>query len=736
MRGDWQIASWLLPWVPGQDIRWVRNPISARSPGGRYSTTCGGVSYPSRCCCCCWVRGRLGSSLGITATLFVVTVVSAVPLLAVFHELLRKPVELPLWTHLRVTVHGAGNQLIQVLFTLTFLPYDALISFDAIVRTLVRVYWTRKNLLEWKTSSDANRSARSGLPGFFQSMWVGPTVAAAAGLALALGQSTLLPLVAPLLGLWLVSPLVAWWLSRPLAATPVRLLNSQRVFLGKLSRRTWRFFETFVTAEENWLPPDNFRENAGHAVASRTSPTNIGMALLADLAAHDFGYCSAGRLLDRTQKTLATLARMERYRGHFYNWYDTRSLKPLPPRYVSTVDSGNLAGDLLVLRGGLLELVQAPVLSPRIFDGLGDTARVLLDVARGNHRSAGEDRVALVSPDVLRKFERLEDLERPPSTLSAATAFLQRLAVTAAENTAAAGLDEELLWWARAFERSCIEHRDELLQLAGWAALPVPPARAWSEGSPVQLDKLKEVRERLTLLDAAPTLREVAALQIGVIPTIDAILSDLLGDDRADVIEWFGQMRRALVDASQRAIDRIKALESISQHCQELADMDFSFLLDKSRDLFAIGYNVGDQRLDASFYDLLASEARLASFVAIAQGQVGQANWFALGRMLTQTGGAAALLSWSGSMFEYLMPLLIMPTYEGTLLDQTYKGVVRRQIRYGKQRGVPWGISESGYNTTDVHLNYQYRAFGVPGLGLDAGSPKTSSSRRMPAFWP
>src|SRR5205814_6427391 len=149
--------------------------------------------------------------------------------------------------------------------------------------------------------------------------------------------------------------------------------------------------------------------------------------------------------------------------------------------------------------------------------------------------------------------------------------------------------------------------------------------------------------------------------------------------------------------------------------------MDFSFLFDKTRDLFAIGYNVSDQRRDNSFYDLLASEARLASYLMIAQGQLGQEHWFALGRMLTSTGGATTLLSWSGSMFEYLMPLLVMPTYENTLLDQTYKAAVKRQIKYGRERGVPWGISECGYNTIDAQLNYQYRAFGAPGLGLKRG---------------
>ena len=214
-------------------------------------------------------------------------------------------------------------------------------------------------------------------------------------------------------------------------------------------------------------------------------------------------------------------------------------------------------------------------------------------------------------------------------------------------------------------------------------------------------------------------LREIAALQQSILPLIDGF-ADEPCRNKCEV-DWLGQLRRAITDSSQQAADQIKILEQLASQCQEFADMDFSFLFDKSRDLFAIGYNVGDQRLDNSFYDLLASEARLTSYVMIAQGQIKQEHWFALGRMLTSTGGATTLLSWSGSMFEYLMPLLVMPTYENTLLDQTYRAAVRRQIAYGKQRGVPWGISESGYNTIDAHMNYQYRAFGVPGLGLKRG---------------
>ncbi|OYV85224.1 MAG: hypothetical protein B7Z73_13985 [Planctomycetia bacterium 21-64-5] len=420
---------------------------------------------------------------------------------------------------------------------------------------------------------------------------------------------------------------------------------------------------------------------------------------------------------------------MDRYRGHLYNWYDTRSLQPLRPHYISTVDSGNFAGHVLVLRSGLLELAESNNLLPsRAVVGLRDTLRVLLDVARGLERPGNDRGVPLVPADVLRKIERIEQqLEARPNTVSATVTLLSRLVVDAGQVKAAAHANNEFLWWASAFERSCIEHRDELLCLAPWADLPPPPDEVRRQRSPGHLQAIHELDVLLSRLQGSPSLREVAGMQSSLLPTLDGIMTSLAvpsngqTGDAAQATCWFRQLRQSIFDASQRAADRIQGLQRAANRCQELADMDFSFLFDKSRDLFAIGYNVDERRLDGSFYDLLASEARLASYVTIAQGQIDQEHWFALGRLLTTTGGAATLLSWSGSMFEYLMPLLVMPTYANTLLDRTCQAVVRRQIDYGRQRGVPWGISESGYNTVDLHMNYQYRAFGVPGLGLKRG---------------
>ena len=272
-------------------------------------------------------------------------------------------------------------------------------------------------------------------------------------------------------------------------------------------------FEVFVTAEENWLPPDNFQEKPADGVASRTSPTNIGMALLADLAAYDFGYCCAGRLLDRTRKTFGTLARMERYRGHFYNWYDTRSLKPLLPLYVSTVDSGNLAGHLLVLRSGLLELIDTKLLPPRIFRR--PARHGARSAGRGPWTSPdgrGRPRTAGASVDVLHKIRatRQRSGESTRHARAAAATFLQRLVTAAAEIAAAVGTDEELRWWASAFERSCTDHRDDLLHIAAWLSL-APPSE--------QLQRARRVSRDFRLrLDAVPSLREVAALQQSMLP--------------------------------------------------------------------------------------------------------------------------------------------------------------------------------------------------------------------------
>jgi len=719
MRGDWQIASWLFPRVSALGSLRTRNPISALARWKIFDNLRRSLVPIAMLVLLlgCWFT--MNRSIATVSTLFVIAVLATIPILELLTSLARKPPDVPRAMHLRLAAQMLRKRSLHFLFALIFLAYEAWISLDAVVRSLVRVMWTKRRLLEWQTSSNAEQSKRSDFLAFYRAMWIGPVIAILVTLLFASTDRSLPPAAFAFLVMWALSPAVAWWLSRPLLSPPVRLSVKQRRFLQKLSRRTWRYFETFVTAEENWLPPDNVQERPLLTVAPRTSPTNIGMALLANLAAYDFGYCSAAQLLDRTTKTFQSLARMERYRGHFFNWYDTRTLGPLSPRYISMVDSGNLVGNLLVLRSGLIELIDAPVLTMRTFEGLRDTIGVLLDIALGFHQSDRQLRRGLVPPHVIHQIQRLQDgLATLPNAMSAAEVLLRQLGAAATEIRAVAGNDPEMNWWAATLERTCLEHHDELLRVAGWAKLSPCPHGLWVVGSDTQIQKLTALRETLVRLDGPLTLREIAQLGHTILPLIDGIQSDPIEDQS---MQWIATLRRTVCESSRFAISRIGALQQLAEQCREFAEMDFAFLVNSSSKLFSIGYNVSDQRLDSSFYDLLASEARLGSFVAIAQGQAGMDHWFALGRLLTTTGGAPALLSWSGSMFEYLMPLLVMPTYEKTLLDQTCKAIVQRQIDYGRQRGVPWGISESGYNTIDAQLNYQYKAFGVPGLGLKRG---------------
>jgi len=710
IRGDWQIVAWLLPWVRGRTQRRVRNPISALSKWKIFDNLRRSI-VPIAMLLLLLLSWCVGPACAGITLLFLASVVLLPIIFTLVTELLYKPVDLPLGMHWRATLQSLRCPLTRSLLDLFFLPYEASISVDAIVRTLLRLLWTKRRLLEWKTASDSERGATGTWRDMYRQMGVAPLLTTAAAIGITVTDPGILPYAGPVLLAWLTGPSLAWWLSRPMVRAAPHLSANQLYFLEKLSRRTWRYFEEFVTTQDNWLPPDNIQKNPDLVVASRTSPTNIGMALLANLAAYDFGYCSAAQLLARTQNTLATLSRLERYRGHFFNWYDTRSLSPLLPRYVSTVDSGNLAADLLVLGCGCAVLNEACALPPRLWSGLGVTLGVLLDVARPPEGPR-------VDADILRKIERqLEDLKHAPTTLSTAYTLLCRMLVTATEIVVATQSDPEVSWWARAYEKSCREHHADLLYLAAWLAIPAAPAGMWKIGSADALAQLEPLRARLERLDHHATLDDLAELTSTTLPLIETAMRAA----PAAAQDWLTQLNAAMALSAEQASARRQAFAAVATQCREMADMDFGLLYSASRDLLAIGYNVTARRLDTSYYDLLASEARLASFVVIAQGQFGQEHWFALGRLLTTSDSIPALLSWSGSMFEYLMPLLVMPNYEHTLLDRTYHAVVRRQIEYGRQRGVPWGISESGYNAIDQHKTYQYRAFGVPGLGLKRG---------------
>jgi cellobiose phosphorylase len=691
IRGDWQLAGWLLPRVPGPGRRSQKNPISGLSIWKLFDNLRRSLIPPGLTLLL--LAGWTVLSPAWFWTSSVIGIIVIPPLIASILDVFQKASDVGLRQHLASAIRLTVRHFVQALFTLACLPYEALFSMDAIVRTLVRLI-TRRRLLEWNPSSSAGHDSRTDLAASYRSMWIAPVIAIATLVYLALTRPTTVAVAGSILLLWTAAPAIAWWVSRPLSRREARLTAGQILFLGSLARRTWAYFETFVGSEDHCLPPDNYQELAVPKVAHRTSPTNMGLALLSNLSAYDFGYIPAGTLIERTACALATMEALERHRGHFYNWYDTQTLKPLPPLYVSTVDSGNLAGHLLTLRPGLLAIPDFRILSARLFEGLSDTLR-LLEAAGG---SAGAIRWTRIRED-------LDSIcDRKPTTLAGARLVLERLATSTAE--AAAGLDDvpgtDAGYWAGALARQCRAALDELTFLAPWTSLPAPPDLARSSSE----------------LEEIPTLRELALLTEDRPPSIEVRPA---ADATREEDERFTAIRSARAAAGDRARARIATIEELARRSGELAHAEYGFLYDEARHLLAIGYDVAQRRRDSSYYDLLASEARLSSFVGIAQQQIPQETWFALGRLLSAAGGAPVLLSWSGSMFEYLMPLLVMPTYENTLLDETYKAAVERQIAYGKQRGVPWGISESGYSTIDAHLNYQYRAFGVPGLGLKRG---------------
>ena len=665
IRGDWQLLPWLLPWAPTAKEGWRRNALTALSRWKILDNLRRSLVPTSLLILL--VTGWLWLSPVLSWTLAVLSMVLVPPLLSALLEFVQKPRDVQLDQHVRAGFEASMQHFWRMALALAWLPHEVMYQLDAIVRTLWRMTVTHRHLLQWQTSSDVEKQGSYAPATLWRRMWIGPALAVVLTVVLVLHRPLVALLAAPLLVLWLLSPSIAWWISQPWVPAAFTPSSAQTRFLRVLARQTWAFFDTHVGPANHWLPPDNLQEQPGPVIAHRTSPTNIGMALLANLAAWDFGFLSSGRVLDRTRQTLATMQQLPRHRGHFYNWYDTLSLQPLGPPYISAVDSGNLAGHLLTLRPGLLELIDEPIFQPRMIQGLLDTLDTL-------HDALGDgDTEAL---DTLQQ-ELQDELERPSLISSQVHTLLHRQLdnahALAQSLMVEPGSDAE--FWIGALLEQCSDLHDEI------ATFKLDPPEDDNPG-----------------FRGLPTLRQLACIE------------PLAWDADANA----EQVRK-------RALQRIAAIEQLAAQAGELALMDFRFLYDSARDLLAIGYNVDQRQLDAGFYDLLASEARLASFVGIAQGQLPQDNWFSLGRLLTTSGGEPVLLSWTGSMFEYLMPTLVMPSYEDTLLDQTCRAAVARQIEYGYQLDVPWGVSESGYNTMDAQFTYQYRAFGVPGLGLKRG---------------
>jgi cellobiose phosphorylase len=649
VRGDWQVLFCLLPVMPTRH-GFERTSLPAISRWKILDNLRRSLLAPAflmlLASAWTWLPGS--PALWTLAALGSLGIPLVSPLLRlVFGPGAGQPVALfahDVWTELK-------NAVAQVVLQVTLLAYHAFEMLHAIVLTLVRMVITQRRLLEWETAATgaaraAGMLATQGPRAFLSEMWAGPVAALLVMAGMLPLRAHAWPLALPFALAWSFSPLIAWWLSRSVAPRRLAPLASDAALMRIVARRTWHWFDTYVTESDRWLPPDNVQFTPDAEIAHRTSPTNIGMGLLSTLSAHDLGYLNAEQLATRIDRMLGSAESLERHEGHLLNWYDTQTGASLLPRYVSTVDSGNLAGALMALSAGLRERADALETTAAPLAGAIDTAGVLA--------------------------EAIAALQRRIHGAS----VLRRHAVTAT------------------------------LQLG---TLRTALAHSGETGAQLEL-----ARHNFPALEA--TLAAMAQSAEG-------------GDDVTTVLEWSRLLGEALAGGNVTAArpDELRAhLHALALRADALADgMRWAFLHDPARGLFSIGFRLEDAdgpgRTDVSYYDLLASESRLASFVAIARGEVPQEHWFRLSRALVSVQGCTTLVSWSGSMFEYLMPLLLMHSYPETLLDHACRELVHAQKRYGRSHHVPWGISESAYLVQDAHGSYQYKAFGVPGAGLKRG---------------
>lgn len=736
VRGDWQLLPWLFPRVPARGDKSEPNPFSAidlwkildnlrrslLSPAALLSLVTGWVLLENNA----WVWTLL------------VLLVTAFPLFKNIVTSISSRFIIGAKANLLTNISSAFYRWI---FWLIFLPYESLIMVDAIISTIVRVFISHERLLQWETASHTIRilGKERKIATIWQRMISAPLMSIAIGvIVFSLNQSAFWVNL-PLLLLWLISPQIAYWISLPRSFDDVKPLDdTDRLKLRTIARRTWLYFERFIGPEDHWLPPDHFQEDPKGVVAHRTSPTNIGLLLLSSVAAYDFGYIGMLDFVYRMNYAFETLDEMEKYRGHLFNWYDTRTLDTLKPRYVSAVDSGNYAASLVGLYQALADLDNHSICAVLLYTGAFDTLEVLCEVVN----EIDSDELNDVTEKLQEHCRKLQkDLFKSDLNDSRQMELLEDFRVRLSEpmNVLIKNvLDSEkfigeshlqdIHYWSDAIFQHLANIQKQIAHLAPWMAV-------W-QNRPDFLDEQVSSRAE----EAFAIWFDDHALQISLkdlpeqcektIEFIDQQLNqqeidelESLDDEQIKTYEdWLEQFKAGLEESKSNAADLISQIHRLMEKIEfHLDRMEFEFLMDKQREVFFLGYQVGSGRLDRNHYDLLASEARTASLYAIAQNQVSRSHWLHMGRPFTDIANIPTLVSWNGSMFEYLMPNLYTRTYPETLLHQTSKGVVQAQMDYGRKKNVPWGISESSYYRFDRADNYQYKGFGVPGLGRKRG---------------
>ncbi len=697
IRGDWQLLPWLRRSVYNQNNKRIRNPLSYVSiwkiadnlrrsliaPSVLFLFLLGFSILPG--------NGNFWAGFAIIAL--------GLPLVLNFLEQIRRRIKYDKIKRYMPGFFGIKSSLFQFILSITFLPYQSIRVLDAILVTLFRVLISKRHMLEWVTSADVERTQSGSLKSYLSSIG-GSIIIGFIAAAFAFyykPEGLIFSLI--LFAFWATSPFIAYHISKDDNKEQEKLKQKDLMELGKITRRTWRYFEEFINAKNNYLVPDNFQEDPPRGIAYRSSPTNIGLGLLASISGRDMGYIGIKETVDSISKTVTTIEKMEKWNGHLFNWYDTRTLEPLHPLYVSTVDSGNFVCYLITLAEGLKDYFSKPLVDAVFVRGIKDTL--------GNGLEDGE----LLPPEIS-CFKFMEKADKIDLMLwnKALDELIEGNLITNIKRPI----------WRTKVERMGRLFKEELNSFTPW----VPLIESMPEA--LHHDALtEETNQLLSLLKTNLSLDEIASTNKGILRQIDKITKATVKVKGADFEEGFAWMNRiieAVLESNQFCQEFISRYQQLIKRIETLSsDISFNPLYNEGRQLFSIGYNVDEKKLTNSYYDLLASEARQASYIAIARGEVPSKHWFTLGRLLTVVDHYKGLVSWSGTMFEYLMPLLLMKSYKNTLLDETYSFVIKSQQKYGKVRRMPWGVSESSFHSLDINLDYQYKAIGVPWLGLKRG---------------
>jgi hypothetical protein len=686
LRGDWQIAEWLLSKVPGPRGKKTENPISLVSKWKIFDNLRRGLVEPATLLL--FVMGWLllpGSAAFWTlATVFLLFLPNI--LRFVFHvgraALHRNP---DLVGTLPDSLFAAN---VGTVLTLIFLAHQTLLSIDAMVRALVRRLVTRRRLLEWVTSGqdEVDGGHRTSLDAYLD--WT-PALAIGLGAIIWFARGKAIFAALPILLLWASSKRLSMWLDRS-PHTPYEISDHNRVFLRRIGLRTWRFFGEFSNARNNWLVPDNANGSTG-TLDQRLSPTNLGFLLNSRLVAYQLGYLTLPEFVDLTQKTLATAMSLPRYHGHFFNWYNCESLEPLRPLIVSSVDSGNLVASLWTLDQGCLEQLHHPLIDWRLIDGVVDHLHEL--VREGVFKRSLVTRFVQESQSSW--FEAMENL---------------RVALRCSSKLPKQEHDSN--WNAMQLALRIESINAMLKSYLPWLLPEYSSLRQTFED--LGFESSRSLR-----LEHLPDFIEALQIQLTSLPFLTDSTPDAAETNRSRQ-----ELLRLLPEARRNVTELIRNLRSIASDAAKLAaDTDFSILLNSDRKLLAVALDADSEQLTSACYDQLASEARVATFVAIAKNEITQQVWFALDRVPKVYSSRTVLLSWAGTMFEYLMPCLWMHTFPDTLLERAAIEAVRAQRDYAGSRRVPWGISESASSQQQEDGSYAYFAYGVPELALRQSHP-------------